>query len=85
MIAWDFLLIIANLHNYMRDERIFKLMDTNTRHDNKSIAIYNQALDDFYNGLATELLWIKEKYGVNAYTEAWCDIGCLREALKKQM
>lgn len=45
---------------------------------------YNQALEDFYNGLANELLWIKERFGDDAYTEAWCSVGCLKDNLKKK-
>ena len=44
---------------------------------------YNQALEDFYNGLADELLWIRERFGDDAYMEAWCSVGCLQNRLTK--
>lgn len=45
--------------------------------------IYNQALEDFYNGLADELLWIRERFGDDAYMEARCSVGCLQNRLTK--
>lgn len=44
---------------------------------------YNQALEDFYNGLADELLWIRERFGDDAYMEARCSVGCLQNKLTK--
>lgn len=44
---------------------------------------YNQALEDFYNGLADELLWIRERFGDDAYMEVRCSVGCLQNKLAK--
>lgn len=44
---------------------------------------YNQALEDFYNGLADELLWIRERFGDDVYMEVRCSVGCLQNKLTK--
>lgn len=44
---------------------------------------YNQALEDFYNGLADELLWIRERFGDDVYMDVWCSVGCLQNKLTK--
>ena len=43
---------------------------------------YNKAIDDFYNALAYDLIWIKERFGDDVYTDLWCDVGTRAEQLK---
>lgn len=43
---------------------------------------YNKAIDDFYNALAGDLIWIKERFGDDVYTDLWCDVGTRAEQLK---
>lgn len=50
---------------------------------NEFVKGYNQALDDFYNGLADELLWIRERFGDDVYMEVRCFAGCLQNKLTK--
>ena len=42
---------------------------------------YNQALEDFYNGLADELLWIRERFGDDVYMEVRCSVNCLQNKI----
>ena len=42
----------------------------------------NKAIDDFYNALAYDLIWIKERFGDDVYTDLWCDVGTRAEQLK---
>ena len=43
---------------------------------------YNKAIDDFYNALAEDLIWIKERFGDYVYTDLWCSVGTRAEQLK---
>lgn len=45
-------------------------------------AEYIKAIDDFYNALADDLIWIKERFGDDVYTDLWCDVGTRAEQLK---
>ena len=45
---------------------------------------YSKAIDDFYNALAKDLIWIKERFGDYVYTDLWCSVGTRAEQLKER-
>lgn len=65
------------LAEWMEELKAYRAFDKTNFSDG-----YNKAVDDFYNSLADELIWIKERFGDDVYTDLWCSVGSTAEQLK---